>query len=152
MNDEVQSPREDAPGEGGQRSFALRNVLVGIYLLVQAILPLNGFLHDKLETRGDFSWNMYAQMYSCSRRYVLVTPDGRGQLLDLADFFATDIGSTRVCHEDRLQAFHDWLCEDLARQGRAGVLKAGIEGTLNGAEPVPLIERYTDLCTIELQP
>lgn len=143
---------DDGATDSPALPLALRNLAVAAYLAVQLLLPLNGLLHDKTETRGDFSWNMYSQDYSCSRRYVLLTPDGRGELLDLDAYFATDIGSQRVCHADRLGRFHDWLCAELEQRGRAGVLKAGIEARLNYGDDVTLLERYADLCLVEAAP
>jgi len=53
-----------------------KNLFIGAYLIIQLILPLRGCFYEKFETRGNFTWNMYSQIYMCWSQYRLDMPDG----------------------------------------------------------------------------
>jgi hypothetical protein len=115
----------------GPRRTAL-NAFLAAFLAVQLLVPLWGFLRPSADTTGSFSWNMYSQRYQVDARYVLLTPEGKGELLDPHDFMNRPDRWTSVMHRETLPAFHRWLCEELARRGRRGQVKAKVRVSANG--------------------
>ncbi|HVS66017.1 MAG TPA: hypothetical protein VMT85_21235, partial [Thermoanaerobaculia bacterium] len=90
-----------------------RNAFLIGFLLLQLTLPLRGLVREKLETRGNFSWNMYSQVYSCETRYVLLTPTGRGEWIDPREYSRDPGRIATVFRNDWLPVFNEWLCAEL---------------------------------------
>ena len=59
-----------------------RNTLLITFLAFQLLLPLRGFVRDRFESRGNFSWNMYSETYTCRLKYEMLTPDGATRTRD----------------------------------------------------------------------
>ena len=132
----------------GQPQLSLgKNLFILAYLGVQLFLPLRAFFYDKLETRGDFSWNMYSQRYQCQAVYSLITPDGTTHPMRHEKAFRRSDRSYAVLHRDRLPAFHAWLCEEARRKGALGSIRATVRCSVNIERGVDLIEPDVDLCT-----
>ena len=132
----------------GQPQLSLgRNLFILAYLGVQLFLPLRAFFNDKLETRGDFSWNMYSQRYQCQAVYSLTTPDGKTHPMHHEKAFRRSDRSQAVLHRDRLPAFHAWLCDEARRNGALGSIHATVRCSVNIERGMDLIEPDVDLCT-----
>jgi len=132
----------------GQPQLSLgKNLFILAYLGVQLFLPLRAFFYDKLETRGDFSWNMYSQRYQCLTVYSLTTPEGKTHPLNHKKAFRRSDRSQAVLHRDRLPAFHAWLCDEARRNGALGSIRATVRCSVNIEPGVDLVEHNVDLCT-----
>ena len=124
-----------------------KSALIAIYLAVQLLLPLRGFVYDKHATQGNFSWNMYSKGYECSVDYTLVKPRERlrrilhRRLLD----YPGDV--IKLYNRDVLPRLHAWLCEDARRQSRSARIMASGSCRLNGGPWQDLFEPHVDLCT-----
>lgn len=142
---------DTSPGSGTahpDRARRRRNLFILIFLAVQLTLPIRGFVRPKLETRGNFSWNMYSQQYSCQARYVLLTPDGRGLWVDHREYSRVPERISAVFRSDWLPDFNDWLCAELRREAKYGRLKARIRCQHNFGPQVELAEPYEEICEI----
>lgn len=124
------------------------NLFILTYLALQLTLPLRGYLREKLETRGNFSWNMYSQQYSCDARYVLLTPDGRGLMVEPEDYARRPDRIGTVFRRDWLPVFNDWLCGQLREEAKYGNLEARVRCRHDFRPRVDLLEPYTLICTI----
>ena len=124
------------------------NLFIVAYLAVQLVLPLRGLIHDKHETRGDFSWNMYSQKYSCRYEYTLVDIRGSTATIHFQEGLNDPRKSTKIMHRDRLAGFNHWLCDDMRAYDPEF---SGVRGTVrcshNGAARVELLDPSVDLCT-----
>lgn len=125
------------------------NVFLVVFLLVQLVLPLRGFFTDKYESRGNFSWNMYASKYSCRAAYTLVRGDGRRVEIDLHEKFRLPSHLGKVAHLDVLPSFHAWLCDDLERRGARGRLFGSVHCRLNDDPPRRMVAETVNLCGAE---
>ena len=115
-----------------------------VYLAFQLLLPLPGLVRDKLATRGDFSWNMYADTYTCSVLYTVHESDGRIRTVDYDAQFRNEIFSTKILHRDTLPSFHRWLCRELAPGQELWGL---VSCRLNDGAWIDLVRPATDLCS-----
>lgn len=125
----------------------VRNLFVVAFLAVQLILPLRGFWLDKLETRGNFSWNMYSQRYGCRASYFVITPERAVEPVNPRDHFNRPQRASMTYHRDTLPELHRYLCETLEAEGRLGTLRGSMACKLNRQDRVELIEHNGDLCS-----
>ena len=121
----------------------LTHAFVVAYLAVQVCLPLPGLLRDKFATRGNFSWNMYADTYTCSVLYTVHGPDGRILPVEYDAQFRREAASTRILHRDTLPAFHRWLCRD---RPSGAQLHGLVSCRLNDGPWTDLLRPGADLC------
>ena len=124
-----------------------RNVFVVLWLAVQLLLPIRGFLWDKYETRGNFTWNMYSKVYNCQVRYLFIGEDGAVEFLDHKRYFNRPKRARMVYHRDSLPKFNSWLCEQLRREGRPGRVIGAASCTLNDEPRTELMDQSVDMCT-----
>ena len=125
----------------GRRTLQL---FVAVYLAFQLLLPLPGLVRDKLATRGNFSWNMYADTYTCSVLYTVHDPAGRIRTVDYDAQFRNEASSTKILHRDSLPTFNRWLCGELAPGEELWGL---VSCRLNDGPWVDLVSPTTDLCS-----
>lgn len=125
------------------------HVFLIVYLVIQLLLPLRGFMLNKYETHGAFSWNMYAYSYRCNIRYNVTTRDGRTRRINLHSrkIFRYRDGNKAIIHREVLPAFHHWLCTDLRPRMKLQTIYAYARCTLNMQPPAELIERDVELCS-----
>jgi hypothetical protein len=131
------------------RARKAANVFIVAWLVLQFALPIRGFVRGKHDTRGDFSWNMYASQFRVDERYVVITPDGRGVRLKLGDYFVRSGRWTSAFHRDTLPAFNAWLCDELPRRGLAGTLVVRARVSENGGPYVDLVTPNAHACEVE---
>jgi hypothetical protein len=122
------------------------NLFLILFLGVQILLPIRGFLLDKFETRGNFTWNMYASRYSCTAGYALVRSSGETVEIDMRKLFRRKGQRGKVSHLDVLPVFHAWLCDDLERRGERGRLLGSVTCRLNNGPPRKLVKEKVNLC------
>lgn len=130
------------PAAGG-RGRPLLSLLILLYGTIQLGLAVRALVTDKLETRGDFSWNMYSHEYRCSVSYAVHGPGDRVRPIDFDGLFRDEASSTKILHRDRLDALHAWLCRNLAADEE---LQGLVSCRLDGGSFVDLVEPATDLC------
>ena len=119
-----------------------------MFLLVQLIVPLRGIIRDKLDSRGDFSWNMYSKRYSCRVDYDLVDEYGRTRRISHKDpFYPRKSRAMKVFHRDSLPWFHAHLCERVRESRFGGELYADVSCAINNGDYVRLVAEDTDICT-----
>ncbi len=124
----------------------LRNFLIVAYLVIQVALPLRGFLFDKYDTRGNFTWNMYSKQYRCGVRYARLTERGP-ELFDHREFFRRDRVVMRVFHRDVLPEFHKYLCEEaLGQPENPAYIQGSVKCQLNDKPPQELIQPEANIC------
>lgn len=126
----------------------LRDVAIVLFLAVQVALALRGLLLDKLETRGNFSWNMYSGTYRCTVGYATVGADGRLEPFDHRAEFVRPERASMVFHRDTLPRFHRHVCERIGAD-RFGVELRGSVVCGRGDERVALVATPRDLCTAD---
>ena len=122
------------------------NIFLIVFLGVQVLLPLRGFVSSKFETRGNFTWNMYASIYSCSTGYTLVRSSGQMVEIDVRKKFRRSSQLGKISHLDVLPVFHAWLCSDLERRGERGRLFGTMSCRLNDGTPRQLVSEKVNLC------
>lgn len=123
----------------------VRDGLVIAYLAVQLALPVRGLFLDKLETRGNFSWNMYSQRYECDARYFQLMSDGRSVRIN-ADALVRGGRLGSVCHRDRLPRFHAWLCREARRRDPGSTVRGGVRASHNLGAFRRMVDTATDIC------
>lgn len=131
---------------GGGTRTRLQPFIVG-FLALQLLLPLPGLLRDKRDSRGNFSWNMYADTYTCSVLYVVREEGGMIRSLDHRAYFR-DGDPTSIFHRDALPAFHAWICESIETRG-AGHVEALVTCSANGGPWIDLVEPAAAICTAD---
>ena len=122
-------------------------LFVAAWLLGQLALPLPGLLRDRTETRGNFSWNMFADGYTCNVRYAARDGAGGERVLDYDGFFRDEASSAKALHRDVLPEFHAWLCREKLPAGSQ--LRGLVSCSLNGGPWIDLVPPNTDLCRAE---
>ena len=124
-----------------------KNALLVAFLAFQLLLPLRGFLRDRFESRGNFSWNMYSRTYKCRVKYEMLMPNGERWPFDHKRFFRRSNKVMHNYHRDRLPRFHAWLCDRLEREGPPGELLGSVSCRVNKGEPVVLVSDDTSICS-----
>jgi hypothetical protein len=117
------------------------------FLAVQVLLPVRGFVQDKRQTRGNFTWNMYSKDYDCTVEYDLVRPDGTSESIRLGRFFNRRSHVNRVYHRRMLPEFHRWLCDHFREEQALGEIHGRLDCSLNGGPETPLVQPGVDICT-----
>jgi len=125
----------------------LRSTLIVAYLAVQVIVPWRGFVQDKLESRGNFSWNMYSKHYDCDVEYLASLKSGEVLEVDYQRFFRRPERALLVLHGDFLPQFHEYMCEVLRQEGELARLDGICLCSVNDGSYFDLIERDVDICT-----
>jgi len=133
----------ERPATLGRGRLPVR-LFVAVYLVFQLLLPLPGFVRDKLTTRGDFSWNMYADTYTCTVLYTVHEPDGRIRTVDYAAEFRNEVSTTKILHRDTLPPLHRWLCRELPPGEELWGL---VSCRQNDGPWIDLVSPATDLCS-----
>ena len=124
-----------------------RNGIVIAWLAIQLALPLRGFLRDKFDTAGRFTWNMYAHDYRCGVSYLAVEPGRPIEQIDHRAYFRRPDRAIDAFHRDTLPRFHAHVCAERKEAGRGGILRGRVECTLNGSPRRPLIVVNGDVCS-----
>ena len=117
------------------------------FLGVQLLVPLRGFIWDKYESEGSFSWNMYSQSYRCTVAYYTIEPDRQVRALPLDPYFARSRKISMTMHRAALVDLHAYLCAELQAEGRLGTLRGSVSCRLNDQPPRELIAVNGDVCT-----
>jgi len=125
----------------------LRSALIVTYLAVQLIVPLRGFVQDKLASRGNFSWNMYSQRYDCEVEYMASLKTGEVLEVDYHRFFKHPDRAPTVLHGDVLPKFHQYMCNLVGREAELVRLDGICLCSVNDGSYFHLIERDVDICT-----
>ena len=124
-----------------------KNLFIVTYLIIQLALPLRGFLYDQFETRGNFSWHMYAFFYECSVQYRVDTPEGETLWPNHNEYFNREGNTGAAFFRDFLPEFHRWLCDKYRHEGKLGSLRGYVNCTLNRGLVGELVDPSVDLCT-----
>jgi len=123
----------------------VRSLAVLGWVLVQLLLPARGFVGSKFDSRGNFSWNMYADVYGCHVTYLLIDESGRATPLPLRQYFNRPDQLHMILHADVLPRFHEWLCAELEREGTVGHVRAEVRCRLNDTQERVLVDEL-DVC------
>jgi len=124
-----------------------KNLFIVIYLIIQLALPLRGFLYDKFENLGNFSWNMYSRAYRCQTQYRLNTPQGETHWPVHNDYFNREGSFQYALNADFLPEYHRWLCDKFRQEGKLGSMQGYVICSLDGGPLWELVDRSVDLCT-----
>ena len=125
-----------------------KNLFILIYLSIQLLLPLRGVFQDKVQSRADFSWNMYSVRYDCQAAYLLTTPDGETKPMPYHKAFYRWDRVKMIFRQDRLPYFHAWLCDGARQNGVLGSIRAKVQCAVSTDEYlVDLVNSSVDLCT-----
>ncbi len=123
------------------------SLLIAGYLAFQVLYPIRGLVADKFDSWGTFTWNMYTQRYDCRSRYRLVDESGQEEGVDFLKYFNLRDEAGHVFFRQALPRFHQFLCDQLAREGKHGRLLADSECTRNRVETRSMIRSGVDICT-----
>jgi len=124
----------------------LASAAIASWLAVQIALPVRGLLLDAYQTRGRFSWNMYAHRYPCEAGYRYDTADGRRIAVNPARALRLPERIAMLYREDSLAALHEHLCATLARREGPGRLRGSVRCTLDHREPRVFLRPEADPC------
>ena len=116
------------------------------FLALQLALPVRGLVRGKLDSRGDFTWNMYSQRYTCDGRYYWLKPDGQALRLE-PRYMVADGRFSSVCHRDRLPRFHAWLCDEVERREPGSELRGTVRAAHNLGGERHLVTASTPICS-----
>ena len=126
----------------------LANVAVAAYVLVQLLLPLRTVGQDFFDTEGYFSWNMFANEYSCTWSYTVERRGRPPRFVDLREHVREPGVVHRLFHRDSLPAVHQWLCENVVERG--GRLRASVRCAMPPEGHVDLVDATADdVCRAE---
>jgi hypothetical protein len=123
------------------------NLLIAGFILFQVLYPIRGVVEDKFDTWGNFTWNMYSQTYECRTRYRLMEQSGVQQDLDLKQYFVIPAKIGQVLNRENLPVLHQFLCEQLVREGKPGRILGRVSCTKNKVETEALVRENEDICT-----
>ncbi len=126
-----------------------KNLFITAFLLIQIVLPLRGFVHDKFETRGNFSWNMYTFSYRYNIQYRLDTPSGETLWPKHLEYFNREINIGNAFFSANVPKFHRWLCDKFRQERKLGTLQGAVICSSNRGRPWEIVDRNVDLCTAE---
>lgn len=125
------------------------NAFIIAFFALQLLLPIRGFVYDGYETRGRFSWNMYANVNRVRANYAWVTPEGEQIPFNYKEYFNNRFRATLVHHRVTLPKFHAFLCEELEKKHPGGRLYGHVKRKFNDGPEVDLTPPYgADLCTL----
>jgi hypothetical protein len=137
------NPQTSAPT---RRQVRFRSVLIVVYLVIQLVVPLRGFVHDQLSTRANFTWNMYSQRDGCRAIYAATLDSGEVVEIDHHRFLAHPSRVSLIFHSDVLPRFHEHLCRELRVDGRVARVEGLCLCPVDDREYIPLIEEGVDIC------
>lgn len=138
---------EECQRQASRRPPWFVNPLIAGYLVIQVLYPIRGFIADRFDTWGRFTWNMYASSYKCRARYQVVDDSGATRPVDIRPYLTRGISlGANTYHRDALPVFHKFLCAELARANTGGRLSARCECTVNDGETQSLIVDTGDIC------
>ena len=142
------SPHTERPSQktSGWRICAL-NVFLLAYLALQLTLPMRGCRHDAIETRGNFSWNMYSRVYTCNYDYEWVSRYGQVKPIDIRKYFNRSRGATKIMHADTLPMFHAWLCNKMRDEHPQDAVRAFVSVREDDRPSRTLVARGTWICS-----
>ena len=125
------------------------DLFIAAFLACQILLPLRGLVLDKLDSRGNFSWNMYSRRYSCEVEYTRVDRAGRRAAVSHRAYFRRSSRAHSVNNRERLPAFHRYLCDELGVDGEFTHLLGSVECRINEGPPEVLVAAGVDVCSAE---
>jgi hypothetical protein len=129
------------------RGTVLKNLFLVAFFGLQLAAAVPGFVYDKHETRGNFSWNMYATRHQCSIRYGLVTKDGKLYPIEHEQAFNRPDRAHIVFHRDTLPAFHRFMCEEIGSSEKMSRIHGRVECRIDGRDRQLLVHQDDDICT-----
>jgi hypothetical protein len=130
-----------------RRGFAGKNLFLVAFFGLELAIAVPGFVYDKHETRGNFSWNMYSVDHQCDAKYALYLADGRGFPVEYQKAFNRADRAHIVFHRDTLPVFHRYMCEELAAEGSFDRIEGQVMCRIDEEAPVALVRRGVDICT-----
>jgi hypothetical protein len=125
----------------------LKNFFIVAFFGAQLWLALPGLLHDKFQTQGQFSWNMYSVYYRCKIRYELITGTGRPVEIDVPGLFHRPEIGFEAFHRDSLPRLHDYLCAELRHPDNIRAMHGSALCLLHEEQGRHLIQHDVDLCS-----
>ncbi len=123
-----------------------KSILVATYVALQIVIPIPALLGSKVDSRDNFTWNMYAHEYGCEITYAITEPGHEPERIDLDAYLHRTGQVHRVLHRDVLPVFHAWLCRELRRDGRFGPVSVRVACRQDGGELTVLVDE-PDVCT-----
>jgi hypothetical protein len=124
-----------------------KNVFLVAFFALQLAAAVPGFVYDKHETRGNFSWNMYSTSHECSGKYALVLESGKLVPIEYENAFNRPQRAHIVFHRDTLPEFHRYLCDELVYKGGGKRIHGQVECKIDKGRRIVLVERSVDVCT-----
>ncbi len=127
--------------------FLATNLFLLGFLAIQLALPLRGLVRDRVQSRGDFSWNMYASRYQCRIGYLRVDRDGSATPVDYKEHFRRKRVAMRVFHREDLPTFHDYLCRTLSEDPSFWRLGGTVTCQVNEGAMNTLLPENSEVCS-----
>jgi vitamin K-dependent gamma-carboxylase len=142
-----------APGTRTLRPFGA--IVLGIYVLLQLILPLRHFAYpgpaNWTEQGHYFAWHMMLRGKQCGLRLHATDPaTGRAGTIDLRDYLSEHQTARCARDPDMIYQLCQFIRNDLAQRGYGNLeIRALALASLNGRKPQLLIDPMVDLAAAE---
>ena len=125
----------------------LKNLFIVLFFGVQLYLAIPGFLYNRYETQGRFSWNMYATVYQCRTACELVHSDGTREPIEDRKFLHVQARRIEFLNRTDLPQYNKYLCDTIPRRGPSEALHVSVTCKLNYQKQIELVQQGVDVCT-----
>ncbi|MCC2548455.1 HTTM domain-containing protein [Hymenobacter sp. BT175] len=146
----VPTPAELAPALSAPHRPHLLLAGLGLYALIQLLLPLRPWLYPGdvhwTEEGHQFSWHMMLRVKEGTLNYRVVLPDGREELVSPSSYLTFQQSRKLVGQPDYILQFAHFLAADYARRGLGPVaVYAESNVVLNRRPGRPIVARTVNL-------
>jgi hypothetical protein len=125
----------------------LKNIFIVVFFGLQLYAALPGFLHNRYEDSGRFSWNMYSMLYQCNVHYDLIRADGARIPIDYRKLLNNPTRSYEFMNRSDLPTFNRFVCNVMRQRLEMKEISASATCQLNDRPPVQFVKQDADLCT-----
>ena len=125
----------------------LKNIFIVAFFAVQLFMAIPGFLYNKYETEGRFSWNMYSVVYRCRVSYDLIGPHGAHLAINHRGLFNRPKRQIMTLNRDDLPKLNEYICQTIPHQDKGEVIHGSVACKLNYRPPVQFIQQNVNICT-----
>lgn len=135
--------------EDGARPGRVARLLIGVWVLLQVIVPLRHWAYPADVAWTDeghrFAWRMKLRSKTTTGRFYVVLPDGERVRVDERDHLTALQADKMRTRPDMILQYAHLLCDENANRGDVEV-RAHLFTSLNGRQQQRFIDPEVDLC------